>query len=215
MIALGLLLVAAALGLCGYNLWDSQRAGQAAASALEQLAPQVQEAVKTAPVYMPAEITYISEPSHHVATGSDDIVEYPDFVLNPKMDPPAQVIDGNSYIGILTIPSMGQSFPIMKTSSEENLKISPCCYSGSPYTDDFVIAGHNYITHFGSLGDVSIGDKVNFADLDGNLFDYEVVEVTLLPATAVEEMVTGDWDLTIFTCTVSRQDRITVRCKKV
>ena len=34
----------------------------------------------------------------------------------------------------------------------------------------------------------------------------------LLPATAVEEMTAGDYDLTLFTCTANRTHRVTVRC---
>ena len=33
-----------------------------------------------------------------------------------------------------------------------------------------------------------------------------------MDSTAIEEMVTGDWDLTLFTCTLSGQTRFTVRC---
>ena len=34
---------------------------------------------------------------------------------------------------------------------------------------------------------------------------------TLMP-TAVEEMESGDWDLTLFTCTVGGRTRVAVRC---
>ena len=36
-IILGLLLIAAALGLVGYNIWDDARAGQASAAVAEEL----------------------------------------------------------------------------------------------------------------------------------------------------------------------------------
>ena len=50
-------------------------------------------------------------------------------------------------------------------------------------------------------------------DVNGNVFTYEVTEVYTLGAEDVEEMVTGDeWDLTLFTCTLGGQSRITVRC---
>ncbi len=31
----------------------------------------------------------------------------------------------------------------------------------------------------------------------------------------VEEMITGDWDLTLFTCTLGGQTRVTVRCQLI
>ena len=33
-----------------------------------------------------------------------------------------------------------------------------------------------------------------------------------IPATAPEEMESGDWDLTLFTCTVGGRTRDTIRC---
>jgi sortase A len=34
----------------------------------------------------------------------------------------------------------------------------------------------------------------------------------ILSPFAVEEMTSGDWDMTLFTCTVGGQSRVTVRC---
>ena len=210
LIVLGLLLVAAALGFILYHVWDAQRAGKAAKAVLEQLAPQVAQAVEDAPVYSSA---VLPEDFEDPEAWWAPPVEYPDYVLNPKMELPAQEIDGNLYIGILSLPTLGQSFPIAATCSDADLRIAPCRYVGSPYLDNFVIAGRNYVTQFGSLDALRIGDGVTFTDLDGNIFEYEVMEVTTLPANAVEEMTAGDWALTLFTCTVSRADRITVRCR--
>lgn len=65
-----------------------------------------------------------------------------------------------------------------------------------------MIAAHNYRTHFGSLGNLSAGDRVTFTDVDGNIFSYDVVEVQILNPAAIEEMVSDDWDLSLFTCTL-------------
>lgn len=35
-----------------------------------------------------------------------------------------------------------------------------------------------------------------------------------LERTAIEEMESGDWDLTLFTCTVDGAARVTVRCQQ-
>ena len=48
--------------------------------------------------------------------------------------------------------------------------------------------------------------------MDGNVFRYSVCAVEQLAKTAVEEMQTGDWDLTLFTCTKGGVMRVTVRC---
>ena len=41
--------------------------------------------------------------------------------------------------------------------------------------------------------------------------NFAVAETEVLEATAIEEMVTGGWALTLFTCTLSGQTRFTVR----
>ena len=49
--------------------------------------------------------------------------------------------------------------------------------------------------------------------MDGNVFSYEVMALETLAPTAVEEMTEGDWDLTLFTCTVGGTTRLAVRCE--
>ncbi len=60
-------------------------------------------------------------------------------------------IDGNYYIGVLTIPSLDLSLPVMEDWDDEKLKISPCRYAGSLYQKNLVIAGHNYQRHFNGI----------------------------------------------------------------
>ena len=48
--------------------------------------------------------------------------------------------------------------------------------------------------------------------MDGNRFIYAVSGTEQLPGTAIEEMKSGDWDLTLFTCTIGGAARVTVRC---
>ena len=74
-----------------------------------------------------------------------------------------------------------------------------------------IICAHNYVTHFGRLRNLLPGDQVIFTDIDGDEFYYTVAEMDTLPGTAVEEMESGDWDLTLFTCTMGGQSRVTVR----
>ena len=51
-----------------------------------------------------------------------------------------------------------------------------------------------------------------FTDVDGNIFRYTVADLEQLEGTDVKEMEAGDWDLTLFTCTLGGQYRVTVRC---
>jgi sortase A len=44
------------------------------------------------------------------------------------------------------------------------------------------------------------------------MIDHLILEI--LRPTAVEEMISGDWDLTLFTCTIGGATRVTIRCEK-
>lgn len=125
------------------------------------------------------------------------------------------MIDGYSYIGVLSIPSLGLELPVMSDWSYPQLRIAPCRYSGSVAAGDLVIAAHNYSRHFGPIKDLSAGDKVYFTDMNGAVTAYEVVEVDILNPTAIEEMTDSGFDLTLFTCTYGGQSRVTVRCNTV
>ena len=196
--ALGLLLLLAALGLTAYNLWRDAMASMSVDVVLERLTP-----------------TLSSRQSELPALSSGEALEeafVPDYVLNPEMAMPEENIDGRSYIGVLDIPALGLSFPIISEWSYDALQIAPCRYSGSAYLDNLVIAGHNYRSHFASLPQLQPGDTVTFTDMDGNVFSYEVSSLETLSPYAVSDMTSGDWDLTLFTCTVGGQSRLAIRC---
>lgn len=123
-------------------------------------------------------------------------------------------IDGHSYIGYLSLPTENLELPVMSDWNYDQLRIAPCRYYGSTKTNDLVIAGHNYIRHFGPIENLVPGDPVYFTDMDGVITAYEVAEVDTLSATAVEEMTGSSFDLTLFTCNYSGQARVTVRCDR-
>lgn len=191
LITAGLLLLLAALGLTGYNLWDQNRATRSVDNALTQL-----EAV-------------IPEP------GTVELPEgmMPDFLLAPNMEMPTVQVEEHDYIGYLTIPALDLRLPVMSDWSYPLLKEAPCRYSGSAYQNDLVICAHNYERHFGRLKNLRIGDAVYFTDVDGNLFSYAVVELEQLAPDEAKRMLSGDWDLSLFTCTVGGRFRVTVRCE--
>lgn len=200
-ITAGSLLLAAALLLVGYNLYDEYRAGQTANHVLEALQQQMPET-----------------PSDDLQTPENSILEQteiPDYVLNPDMEMPTQEIEGNDYIGVLEIPSLGLSLPVMSEWSYPRLKLAPCRYHGSAYTGSLTIAAHNYRTHFGPVRDVSAGTQVFFTDVKGRRFSYEVSAVETIETTAIEDAVSEAWDLTLITCTPGGQARVAVHCIKI
>jgi len=131
-------------------------------------------------------------------------------VLSPQMM--TTPINGYDCVGILSIPVLELELPVLTDWSYEKLKISPCLYYGSCYEKDFVIAGHNYRSHFGKLGLLQPNDLVLFTDMYGKVHAYEVVLIETLPANATKEMLTSGFDLSLYTCTMSGTSRTTVRC---
>lgn len=123
----GLLLIAAALILQVYNLWDQYRADRVAA---EQLAA----------------LNLVMEQR-----------QTPDMVIDPDMEMPVVTVNGYDYVGTLEIPCIGISLPVMSEWSYPRLKVAPCRYQGSIYRGDMIIAAHNFKRHFGLLKNVPLG----------------------------------------------------------
>lgn len=124
------------------------------------------------------------------------------------------LIDGYYYIGYLSVPKLGLELPVMASWSYPQLRISPCRYGGSVNSNDLVIMAHNYASHFGGLSGLSLGDVVAFTDMNGIRTAYEVVALDVLVPAAVEEMIAGEYDMTLFTCTYGGKSRVTVRCMR-
>ena len=84
--------------------------------------------------------------------------------------------------------------------------------------NDIIIAAHNYNDHFGHIGDLDSGDEMIFTDTDGISHHYEVDFTQYVDGYDVDAMYRGesnDWDITLFTCTLSGQSRVTVRGLRV
>lgn len=141
-----------------------------------------------------------------------EVQTVPDYIIDPDLPMPVCEADGWSYIGTLSIPAIGKTLSVMDEWSYAGLKVNPGRYQGSAYTNDLIICGHNYQSHFGQLKSLEVGDEVSFTDMDGNEFHYSVSAVETLDGTDIDEMPAGDWDLTLFTCTLGGQQRVTIRC---
>ena len=124
-------------------------------------------------------------------------------------------IDGYDYIGYLLVPCLELELPVMAECDDERLETAPCRYYGSTKTNNLVIAGHSYNSHFGYIGSLEAGDTVIFTDVEDKKITYKVTAVEILQPTDTDKVKdTGD-DLIFFTCTYSTEERIAVRCKRV
>ena len=195
---MGLLLIAASIGLTVYNLWDAERAAQESNAIADILIKEI----------------------------GDDFVD--GITVLPYTDPntpmPTKMIDGYEYIGILEIPSESLTLPVMSKWDYDRLKIAPCRFTGSYYSNDLVICGHNYSKHFSPIKWMDIGEDIYFINVEGLTIHYIVVNRETLQPTDVDLMVdnknnnkesTMDWDMTLFTCNIGGQTRCAVRCSRV
>lgn len=205
-VILGLLLIVAALCLSAWNLWDGYRAEKSAAQAAGVLEGVLDERGETT-------LSGASGGGTGAAAYGES-TPLPDYVLNPQMEMPVETVDGVDYVGVLEIPVLALELPVISRWSYPNLKIAPCRYEGSAYQDNLIVCAHNYNSHFGRLKTLQLGDVLTFTDMDGNVFRYEVVDMETMLPHAVEDMESGDWDLTLFTCTIGGQTRVVVRCER-
>lgn len=189
-ICLGIMMLLAALLLGAFNMREDFEAGQSTREVIDSLKEDLPDAQE------------------------DEKVRIPEYLLDPDREMPVKRINGQDYIGVLTIPSLDLELPIISEWSYPRLRISPCRYSGSVYRDDMILLAHNYAAHFGKLKNLRPGDEVLFTDMENHTFTYDVVETEILMPKAVEEMESGDWDLTLFTCTLGGKTRVTVRCER-
>lgn len=190
----GIVLIGAAFVLLMHNQAEARRAEQTIQEVLPEIVHTIEENVQISGK-MPILPEISQEP---VDTEMTEIT-----------------INGQNYIGYLTIPDLDLELPILSDWDYKKLQISPCRYTGSTKSDDLVLMAHNYPKHFGKLSDLRWGSKLTFTDMDGIVTHYEVVSKDILPPTAVEEMTSGDFDLTLFTCTYGGKSRVTVYCDEI
>lgn len=199
----GVLLLAASLCLTIYNFNEDKQAGESVEEILRQY-----KVLCSSPEGKDAG-------SEEAGEGEDaGISEEQIYSGDSEEEMPAVAVNEALYIGLLEIPALKLTLPIMGEWSYAELKNSPCRYKGSVYKDNMIIAGHNYKNHFGGLSELKEDDEIIFTDVEGEQFEYRVKEVTSVDGGDVEEMETGDWDLTLFTCTLDGQNRVTVRCSR-
>lgn len=201
LMAAGLALLLAAAGLLGFNLWDGRRAEMSA----QRILAQMPIAVTAAPAN--------NEPQLQAAAAAEPAPAASEALLHsPQVEMPTVSIEGQDYIGLLEIPALELALPVLGQCSDALLKIAPCRYDGSAYGTHLVIAAHNYAAHFGSLSALQPGDRITFTDVEGYSQQYTVAGLETLSSTDVEAMTDETWPLTLFTCTLGNQSRITVRC---
>ena len=196
---LGALLIIGAIVLTYWNQREDNAAQEAAVQIVPQLVQQIQDNTVAEDVDPDIEVIPDLRPPVELLTEEDK-----------KM--PEVKIDNTPYIGYLSIPALHLQLPVIGNWSYPRLKIAPCRYTGSVRGEDLVLMAHNFRSHFGRISRLKIGDKVFFTGMDGKTTTYEVVGEDVLDPTAVEAITSGEYDLTLFTCTYGGASRVTVYC---
>ncbi len=198
LVALGAVLILAALSLLLYNRQEDRQAGKEAEILLQELQAAMEQEEITA-----TEEFIIQDPDAPEEDG-----EVPEVPGDPTM---TEVKIGRYlYVGYLSIPVLELELPIISTWSYEKLQTAPCRQYGSTKTDDLVIAAHNYSTHFGRIKDLQAGDSITFTDMDGEVIYYEVVKVDTIYPGYAELVQDSEHHLILYTCTTGGANRIVV-----
>lgn len=192
LIGLGAALILSALFLLMYNQQENKQAGEV----VQEVLPQIQTVIKEQPVTIPTVSEEISA----------EVEQCPSKIV---------MVNGYNYIGILNLPTLLLELPVLSNCDEDLLKIAPCRDYGDLSTDDLVIAAHNYKNHFGRLSQLKNGDEVTFIDMSGNIHRYEVSQSMMISPNDVDLVVDSGYELVLYTCDYTNQNRIAVYCRKI
>ncbi len=204
LIALGTLLLSAAVSLVLYNRHRDRKAGDNAQNTTALIREHIAERIENGdPV------------SGNDAFGSAEMPQASDEDEPDDSNGPEPLeIDGVYYIGLISLPKLGIELPVTKDWSYNGMADAACRYTGSLYRRNLIICAHNYSSFFLDLEKLGEGDEVIFTSLDGREHHYVVGWQELIGGYDTNTMLSGseDWDLTLFTCTWSGYSRVTLRC---
>ena len=193
---LGAVCLLSSVGFVAYNRWEDKNAEEISQDLLESVQSIIEEPQPEQPL-------------------PDGTVNLPNDTEKLPTEMATVKVDGYDCIGILSVPVLDLELPVLTDWSYAKLKKAPCHYYGSYYEKDFVIAAHNYESHFGRLSQLQAGDIVIFTDVNGADHYYEVALLETLPKEATLEMIASGFGLSLYTCTPGGANRVTVRCNAV
>ena len=197
----GIMLILAAISLCTYNIIKDRKAYSKSQEVMTELIQLIPEKTDEKPTNVP------SNPADNL------FAPYEEKSATDKL-PPSISVNGRDYCGYISLPAFGLELPVIDSWSYEALDVSPCRFSGTAAGNDLIIAAHNYNSHFGLISKLNNGDDIIFTDTSGTVHSYHVDEIRVLDGGDAEGMFGGsrnEWDITLFTCTLSGQSRVAVR----
>jgi len=202
LITLGLLMSVSAAVIFARYEYQAEIAGDNAEILLDALEVQIQQRVESN--------------RHSPAKQDKPTSELPKTtVRTDTAERPESTFQGYDLVGIVRVPSLGLELPVLDSWDYNLLKIAPCRYSGSAEGRDLILLAHNYERHFGTLKKAQIGTEVEFCDVNGTVYRYEIAAAEILKKTELDRLTSSDYDLTLFTCTNGGYSRYVVRCTQI
>jgi len=132
--------------------------------------------------------------------------------------------NGKKYetIGIVKIPKINITYPILSKTTDALMKIAPCKFHGASPNEvgNLCIIAHNYRrkgVFFSDVETLSVGDIVEIKDLSQRVIQYEIYDIhTVMPDNVADttQKTNGRKEVTLITCTDNSEQRIIVRCKE-
>lgn len=121
---------------------------------------------------------------------------------------------------IINIPSIGVYYPILNTTTDELLKISPCYFWGPKPNEvgNYCIVGHNYrnTKFFSKVPTLENGAIIELTDLTGRTLKYSVYDKYVVEPSDVSctsQRTNGGKEITLITCTNDSSQRVIVKAK--
>lgn len=132
--------------------------------------------------------------------------------------------NGKKYetVGIVKIPKLNITYPILSKTTDALMKVAPCKFHGANPNEvgNLCIIAHNYRrkeVFFSDVPTLVVGDIVEIQDLSQRTVQYQVYDVhTVMPDNVDDttQKTNGRREVTLITCTNDSKQRVIVRCKE-
>ena len=124
-------------------------------------------------------------------------------------------------IGLIQIDKIKLIYPILSTTTNELLKISPCRFAGPMPNQigNLCIAGHNYVDNklFSKLYVLDIGDNIKIYDLTSNILEYKIYykeEILYNDLSCMNQNTNNRKEITLITCNNVSGNRLCIKAKE-
>ena len=174
-----------------------------------------------------SEDVYILEYAEDYASEHEYVAAIYELFYDPTYEPIPDTAFPNAItgIGILTIDTINLRLPIAEGVDEATLRIAPGRVPQTAQIGDIgnaVIAGHRNYTFgsmFNRLGELVLGDIVQYQARNGEIMEFEVFEVAIIEPhdQAAFLQPVNESIITLYTCTPIRTatHRLIIRAQRI